>query len=168
MLVNYLLTAVRSFKQQKQHFILNVLSFSIGIAAAILIALFAYNELQIDRQQPDADRVYRVYTDSTAMGLSKDGAINPLVPLAMQNHSQIESLMLLGNSYFLQNGEYILSDLVNVDAQQFKLKRFYVASANIKDFVNIEVIKGDLTEVLQQPDLLAFKCQRSHKSIWSH
>ena len=75
--------------------------------------------------------------------------------------------MLLANSYFLQNGEYILADLVNIDTQQFKLKRFYLASTNIQDFVNIEVAKGDLTKVLEQPDLLALSVSEATR-VFGH
>ena len=45
MILSYLITALRAFKNQKQHFILNVLGLSVGLAAAILVALFAKNEL---------------------------------------------------------------------------------------------------------------------------
>ena len=41
MILSYLITALRAFKNQKQHFILNVLGLSVGLAAAILVALFA-------------------------------------------------------------------------------------------------------------------------------
>ena len=63
MILSYLITALRAFKNQKQHFILNVLGLSVGLAAAILVALFAKNELSYDSQQPHAERVYRVGQD---------------------------------------------------------------------------------------------------------
>ena len=61
MIANYLITALRAFKQQKQHFLLNVMGLSVGLAAAILVRMFAFNEASYDEQQPNADRVYRVY-----------------------------------------------------------------------------------------------------------
>ncbi len=69
MIVNYLITALRAFKQQKQHFLLNVIGLSVGLAAAILVALFAKNELSFDQHQPNAERVYRVGQDYSKLGL---------------------------------------------------------------------------------------------------
>ena len=155
MFVNYFLTAVRSFMQHKHHFVLNVLGFSIGMAAAILVALFAYNELNVDKDQPDADRVYRVYADNTAVGLSKDGAISAEVPLTLKSHSHVESIMLLVDTYFINGDEHELPDIVRVANTEFKLGNFYVASPNLMDFVNLEVIDGRLDHVLEKPGYLA-------------
>ena len=58
MFINYVVTALRAFKQQKQHFLLNIVGLSVGLAAAILVAMFAFNEASYDEQQPNADRVY--------------------------------------------------------------------------------------------------------------
>ncbi|MEI8623263.1 ABC transporter permease [Pseudoalteromonas sp. B137] len=69
MFKNYIMTAMRSFKQQKQHFLLNVLGLSIGLAAAILVAMFAFNEASYDKQQPNAERVYRVNQYFTSLGV---------------------------------------------------------------------------------------------------
>ena len=161
MLVNYLVTALRAFERQRLHFVLNVAGFAIGMAAAILMALFAYQELSVDRTQPDAERTYRVYADNTARGLSKDGAIDPRIPLLMAEHSQIESLMLLAQTDFLQYSGQPLADLVRVEDRRFKLRRFYVATANLRDFVDIDVVAGDLERALQQPGLLAISAREA-------
>ena len=39
MILSYIITALRAFKLQKQHFALNVFGLSVGLAAAILVAL---------------------------------------------------------------------------------------------------------------------------------
>ena len=69
MLWNYLTTACRAIKKDKQHFFINLIGFSTGLAAAILMALFAQHELSYDTHQPDSQSVYLAHTDYSAVGL---------------------------------------------------------------------------------------------------
>ncbi|HAU04876.1 MAG TPA: ABC transporter permease, partial [Pseudoalteromonas shioyasakiensis] len=92
MILSYLITALRAFKNQKQHFILNVLGLSVGLAAAILVALFAKNELSYDSQQPHAERVYRVGQDFSKLGLSVVPIFNYVQSKQAEDYSQVEEV----------------------------------------------------------------------------
>ena len=155
MYINYLTTALRSAKKNKLHFLLNVVGFSVGIAAAIMVALFAIYQSSIDRHLPNADRIYRIHQDMRSVGLNVDGAINPKMPLLMRDHSQIEDMMLIAESFFLQFSGHPFADVVRVDEEEFRLRRFYVATDNLVDFAHIPVLHGDLKRTLQQPNLVA-------------
>jgi len=65
---SYLATAWRSASRDRLHSVINVLGLAIGLAAAILIALYIRHELSYDTFLADNDRVYRVSTQITNTG----------------------------------------------------------------------------------------------------
>ncbi len=66
MIKNYLLIAYRNFLRNKKYFLINVLGFSFGITACLLIFTFIYTETSTyDRSFSDSKSIYRVV--STAM-----------------------------------------------------------------------------------------------------
>lgn len=151
MLSNYFITAVRTFKQQKQHFILNVLGLSMGLAAAILVALFAQNELSYDSQQPDAERVYRIGQDYSKMGLGVIPVFNYIQGTQAKEYSQVEDVFALKMVEF--TGEAMVD--VQYQNQGFKLNKLYSATPNIAEFIATTTLSGDLSEAMRVPNGLA-------------
>ena len=151
MFINYLVTALRSFKQQKQHFILNLLGLSIGLAAAILVALFAQNELSYDSQQPHAERVYRVGQDFSKLGLSVIPIFNYSQAAKATEYSQVEEVF--GLTMVSLTREAMVD--VQYRDQGFKLNDLYGATPNIENFININTLAGDLKNAMSTPESLA-------------
>lgn len=151
MLINYLKTALRAARKDTQHFCLNLIGFSIGLAAAILMALFAQHELSYDKQHPDSDRVYMGQSDHTARGLQTITLSSFRLPATVKNHSQFEAFFGLG---FIENLDPQVSNLVEVDGNYHRLSDFYTAPANILDFVQLEAIAGDISDALTKPGQL--------------
>ncbi|MBL4942228.1 MAG: ABC transporter permease [Colwellia sp.] len=151
MIINYVVTAVRAIQKDKQHFFLNLIGFSIGLAAAILMALFAQHELSYDKQHPDSERVYLGHTDYTAVGLQVISISSFKLAEKFKNHNQVESLFMLANTQEIGQG---MSNLVEVSGDYHRLNDFYMASANILDFVNLTTIAGDITQALSEPNQL--------------
>ena len=151
MFINYLVTALRSFKQQKQHFILNLLGLSIGLAAAILVALFAQNELSYDSQQPHAERVYRVGQDFSKLGLSVIPIFNYSQAAKATEYSQVEEVFGLTMVSLTREA---MVDVQYLD-QGFKLNDLYGATPNIENFININTLAGDLKNAMSTPESLA-------------
>ncbi len=60
MLWNYFIIAVRNIRKHKFFFFINITGLSLGIACALLIALFVIDELKYDRFNTQADRIYRL------------------------------------------------------------------------------------------------------------
>ncbi len=146
MLSNYLITALRAFSRHQLHFALNVSGLSIGLAAAILIGLFASYEASFDQSQPSADRVWRVE--------QYFAQINASVPLSNKNvmnrlrdTAGIEDLMML--EPLPPGAEF------RVDNNSFRLQGIVGASRNLTDFMQLQILHGDLAQVLQTPDQLA-------------
>ncbi len=59
-LVNYVLIALRNLKRQRGYAIINTLGLAIGLASALFIFLYVYDELTYDTQHPHADQTYRL------------------------------------------------------------------------------------------------------------
>jgi putative ABC transport system permease protein len=155
MIGNYFITAVRALKKDKPHFFLNLIGFSIGIAAAILMALFAEYELSYDNQHPDSERVYRAHGDFTPWGLQLTGVSSYKVAIEMEKHADVEDVFRLINTNRFWNHQEDAINLVQNKESRNNLKNFYGASDNILEFIALEVLDGDIKKSLQQPNELA-------------
>ncbi|QZO12912.1 ABC transporter permease [Pseudoalteromonas piscicida] len=159
MIVNYLITALRAFKQQKQHFILNVLGLSVGLAAAILVALFAKNELSYDNQQPHAERVYRIAQDYSQLGLGVVPVFNYINGTRALEYSQVEEVFALTMVEFTREAEVD----VTVKNQGFKLNDLYGATANIENFIDMETVAGSLSRAMSVPNSIALSSSEAQR-----
>jgi putative ABC transport system permease protein len=80
MIVNYIIFAIRLFRRDKFHSILNIIGLSTGLACSIIILLYLQNELTYDRYHKNADRIYRAalkytYTGQTTRWASSSPAL---------------------------------------------------------------------------------------------
>jgi putative ABC transport system permease protein len=165
MFSNYLITTLRSIRKDKQHFFLNLIGFGIGLAAAILVALFAQHELSYDKQHPDSERVYLGHTDFTAVGLQAISMSSFEVAENIKNNSQVESIFRLVNTQEIGQG---LSNLVEVKGNYHRLNDFYMATTNILDFVNLTTIAGDITQALSEPNQLVLSEHEATRLFGHH
>ncbi|WP_125779446.1 ABC transporter permease [Pseudoalteromonas rubra] len=155
MLVNYFKTTLRAIKKDTRHFALNLAGFSIGLAAAIMVALFGAYELSFDKQHPNAERVYRVHTDYRAWGLQLIAASDSHHALNMKSHAQVEDVMMLVSTDNLAYSAEPMTLDVSVAGEQVRLSKVYLATANLPEFINMTVLHGDLGMALSRPGLLA-------------
>ncbi|HSC37295.1 MAG TPA: ABC transporter permease, partial [Chitinophagaceae bacterium] len=68
MLKNYLKTAWRNIIRSKGYSALNILGLATGMAVALLIGLWVYNEYSYDRFLPNQDRIYQVRRNYNSNG----------------------------------------------------------------------------------------------------
>jgi putative ABC transport system permease protein len=81
MFSNYFKIAFRNIRRQKLYTIINVTGLAIGMASSLLILLFAYEELTVDKFHENADRIYRVYSVLVESENELSTALTP-IPLA--------------------------------------------------------------------------------------
>jgi putative ABC transport system permease protein len=74
---NYFTTALRSLSRRRSFSTINISGLTLGLTAAMLIALFVWDEHQYDRSIPGSDRVYRVYLTTTNDHGTSDLAVSP-------------------------------------------------------------------------------------------
>jgi putative ABC transport system permease protein len=60
MFKNYLLIAFRHFLREKRATIINLIGLGVGLASAVLIILYVYDELSYNAMHPYAERTYRL------------------------------------------------------------------------------------------------------------
>lgn len=81
MLRNYLTVALRYLRKNKAHSFINIAGLSVGMAVAMLIGLWIWDEMTYDRFPEHYDKIAQVMQSRTFNGEIKTGKIIP-VPLA--------------------------------------------------------------------------------------
>ncbi|HEX3010127.1 MAG TPA: ABC transporter permease, partial [Bacteroidales bacterium] len=76
MIKNYLKIALRNIRRYPVHSILNVSGMAIGMASAILIILWVYDEWSYDRCFKNSDNLYRVIQNQ----FHPSGKVTSMVP----------------------------------------------------------------------------------------
>lgn len=131
--------AIRSLKRNKLHASINIIGLAIGMACCILITLFVQFELNYDKHNKNADRIYRM-----AVGLEANTwAISafPIGGLLKDNFPEVENFTRIKPSeIFVRNAT---SDI------KIKEKVFY-ADSSVFDVLDIKMLKGDPTTALAE------------------
>ena len=78
---NNIKIAWRNLKKQPFFTFLNTFGLAMGMAGALLICLYIYDELSYDTMFPDADRIHRVNVDIKFGGEVRNFAVTP-APMA--------------------------------------------------------------------------------------
>ncbi len=150
MFKNYLLTAWRALVKQKLHSALNIIGLSVGIAASILMWLFAQDELSYDAFQPNVSNSYRIAQNYLEYDVGAEGiAVTPAKlrsVLENQFSDEVEAVTHLGGD----------SSNMRLYKDNEKLTGFSLmsATANIKQFFNIPTVFGADSDALTKPDQL--------------
>lgn len=139
MFLNYLKIALRNLLRQKGHSFINIAGLSIGIAAAILIFVYARNELLYDQFHENAEETYLVYKQrSTALGtrILYDTWV-PLLPQLKSDYPAIvEGARLFDRDRWVQ-----------YEGQKFQENIAY-ADPEIFDVFSFPLIRGDAATAL--------------------
>lgn len=148
LLSNYLISAFRSLTRHKMNLALTVFGMSIGLAATFLVALYALNESSYDDFQPDAERTYRV-----VMKHKPTGNEYPLT--TPRGHQYFKKLVGVEDVLALLDAEFFMSYKIKVGSAYLKLDNVMAGPENITDFIDINLLHGDLSEALTQPYKIA-------------
>jgi putative ABC transport system permease protein len=142
MITNYLKLALRNIRRHSTYTILNISGMAIGMSIAILLFLFAQNELSYDRFYKNADNIYRVLERHITDGKLQQMAITTY-PLATTLKSSYPEIILSTRYHnfwqsFTKGDEYIGGTLATVDTDFFEM-------------FDIVFINGDRTTALKDP-----------------
>tara|TARA_R110000868_G_scaffold4211_8_gene26527 strand:- start:9335 stop:11767 length:2433 start_codon:yes stop_codon:yes gene_type:complete len=149
MFKNHLKIAFRSLKKQPFFTFLNIFGLAIGIAGALLISLYVYDELSYDKMFPDANRIYRIDTDikfgGTEMLASETAP--PMAATLKSDISQVESTVRLRN---------LGSTLIRKSETETNTKETNVAYADstFLDFFSLNLLAGNKSTALTEPNTL--------------
>jgi putative ABC transport system permease protein len=141
MIKNYLKIAWRNIVKNKVHTFINVAGLSIGMAVAMLIGLWIWDELSFDKYHQNYDHVARLMTTQTANG--ETGTFpSTVVPLSAELRTKYGSdfkltaltwegthILAVGDKKISQNGTWAEPDLPAI----LSLKMIKGSYANFKD-----------------------------------
>jgi putative ABC transport system permease protein len=91
MFKNYFKIAIRNLGKHKGYSFINIAGLAIGIACCIFILLYVKNELNYDRFNENADRIFRINTDFIEQGKSQRFEVTsaPIGPALKQDYPEI-------------------------------------------------------------------------------
>lgn len=142
------ITAVRLLNKYRQHSILNIIGLAFGLAAAILVFLYASYETSYDKFHPASEHTYRVAQNWPSLGLNA-----PVSSSAMNPHfSAVEGVTDILNLIHMSP---VINNEIKINDSLLKLENLYATTANFAEFFTLEVVAGDLDKTLTTPNYIA-------------
>ncbi len=146
MFKNYFKIALRNIKNQKLYNAINICGLSTGLSCFILIFFYVFNELNHDRFNNNAARIYKVAAirnSGTYMGTNRYSVMPPaLAPAMMEEFPEVESAVRLDDESAV---------LIKTDKNAFLENGWVWADKQIFDIFTFPLIQGDKNEVLSSP-----------------
>lgn len=155
MLQHYLRTALRRLVRHKLHSFINIAGLSIGLAAAILIALYLRYELSYDRWIPHTSHLYRLEATFHIPGL-------PVAPFAMASFPVVTAIG--EKSPQVQAVTHVVPEsmTVIVGQREFREKITFV-DPNFFRVIELPLARGDPRQVLAQPESVVISQSMARK-----
>jgi len=142
MLKNYFKIALRGFAKHKLTFFINLFGLSLGLWAAILIGLWVTSEMNVNKELPDAERVYQMMEHQSYGSDIFTTTSTPGV-LAESMKETLADVEYAATYTWMQNLLFIQQD------KRIKLEGLYA----MPDFLKIYsygVVEGDLNSMLTE------------------
>jgi|GEM_PF-2186648 ABC-type antimicrobial peptide transport system, permease component len=141
MFKNYLLVAIRNFRQERLYTCLNIATLALGLACIIVVGLWVRNEQNYDTHFHDADRIYRV-----ECSLFTEGVPQPMIatdrriaPTLRRYYSDVCAATAIYRTPTL---------LVSGNRTHFEENTFYADSAFF-DVFSFQFVQGDAKTALR-------------------
>ncbi|MEL7119039.1 MAG: FtsX-like permease family protein [Bacteroidota bacterium] len=154
--------AIRQIAKQKLYSVIKIGGFALGIAVCLLISLFILDELSYDKHYEKKDRIYRILSVYTQPEFVRGVHFPaPFARTIEQDFPEIEIAGRLAQSGYLRTGSNQIrrSDEVKNSYED----NFIFADASILDILEIDLIKGDKENVLQQPNGIIISATKAKK-----
>jgi len=147
-LKSYLAMAVRQLLAQKLYTAINVAGLALGLACALLIALFVRHELSYDRHYANSDRIVRISEDvAVDPPLHFAGASPAVAPLLADFFPEVEKAARLRSCLDFGGGT-----LVTVGERRFLERRALAADSDFFEIFQLDWRRGDARTALARPD----------------
>ncbi len=142
-----LVIALRNLLKYKFYSFLNITGLAIGIAVCLLILLFVQDELNYDKYNDKADRIYRIIADFSLGGneLHTPDLGAPTGPAFLADFPEVENYVRIQTTggWFVQYGD-----------KSFKETEVLRADSTFFDIFTIPLISGNPITALNKPHTL--------------
>jgi putative ABC transport system permease protein len=145
MITNYFIIALRNIKRYYVHSILNIGGMAIGMASAILILMWVYDEWSYDRQFDHADNIYRIIENQNPSG--GESSLWAPTPAALTKALKEEYPEVIRSARYDPHMELRLK---KGDEFQHE-KAVAVVDKDFLKMFNIEFVRGDINSALNEP-----------------
>lgn len=141
---SYLKSALRNLAREKFYAALNIAGLSLGIACALILALYLKSELTYDRHFSNHERLYRVVNLLDNNGFVEDYSRTPppTGPLLKANYPEVEDFVRFrkasSQAYFLRH-----------EQTGYYWNRVFFADANVFELFNHPILAGDPATALK-------------------
>ncbi|WP_338039098.1 ABC transporter permease [Maribacter litopenaei] len=147
MFKNHLKIAWRSLKKQPFFTFLNTFGLAIGMAGALLISLYIYDELTYDTMFADAERIYRVNADIKFGGDARKYAVTP-APMADAPENDFSEIEVVTR---FRTGGSALVRKAGAETNVKEEQTTFVDDSFFEMF-GIELLAGDPNTALKNPN----------------
>lgn len=144
MLKNYFKIAIRSLLRQKGYTLINIIGLSVGLATAMLIFLFVYDELHYDTFFRESKNIYRVYLKANLGSTAINGAFTP-APMAAAIKADYPEVKVSARVDQQDNM------VVSVDEKYYMLDHVLWADSGFFRIFDFPLMNGDPAKVLTEP-----------------
>ncbi|MEM9868416.1 MAG: ABC transporter permease, partial [Bacteroidota bacterium] len=155
MVKNYLKIAWRNLLKNKVFSLINIIGLSFGVAACILISVYIIHESSYDKHVANSSNIYRMigqYLIDGRISESIHFSAN-MAPTVLHDFAEVEnSGRLMENSLFYGAG----SNEIRIAGQQMQHHEegFTYADQSIIDILDIQMVYGDASSALSEPNTL--------------
>jgi putative ABC transport system permease protein len=164
MLKNFWKIALRQLVKQKFYSAVKIGGFAFGIAACLLIGLYLHNQLSYDRDFPGADRLYRLtgYLNENGTVRKGSGWQAPFAQALKTEFPEVERTgRLMSTTLFYGAGA---NQLRPVESTQDTYEQgFTYADSSLPDLFHFQMVYGDRTKALSQPQTLILSKSKAQK-----
>lgn len=142
LLPNYLKVAMRTFKRHPGYTSINIFGLAVGLASCLLIFLFVQLEISYDEFHSKSERIYRVATDVTQGGHTRELAWSspPLAEALVEQFPEVEKAVRI----------YQPGGTIRKDSESEVVEVSFVDSTFFGVF-DFKLSQGDLETALARP-----------------
>jgi len=147
--------AVRGFLRHKLYSFINIAGLSIGLAAAVLVALYVRDQLSYDTWVPGAGHLYRL--ELTFRFPGREPMRGATVPFVAVSAARAQLAGVVGATHIVPQQMTVI-----VGDRQFR-ETVSVVDPDFLQVVRLPLTRGDPARVLAQPDSVVLSASSAHK-----
>jgi putative ABC transport system permease protein len=144
MLRNYFKIAIRNLIKNKGYTFINIAGLATGMAVAVLIGLWMWDELTYNRYHKNYDRIAQVYQHNIYNGVKGTGTAMPyLIADEIRNN--------FGSDFkYVMQSTWNFGRILTVGEKKFN-KQGYYFEPEVIDMLSLNLLKGDPDIALKDP-----------------
>ena len=158
MIRNFFKVAVRNMLRHKGFSFINIAGLTLGLTACLLIGLFVWDEHQYDKNIPEGDQVYRLYTTYTNSVETGERAVTPpmFATTLLQDFPEVEQ-----TARVMMQAEFQI--LFESGSNKLYESKGYFADSTFFNVFPLEFTYGSATGALDQPSNIVLSNQLAEK-----